>query len=423
MHTRWKLLFTLPAILALGPLLLSAQHYGFGIAKKTVVLERHLLPDVQLGNVSVGVVFPRGAGGLDANLFASDLETLVAQSGGGIRLVARAPEYEIRCYTTALTPAHIVSKTESAPKFLGKAAQPTTDREAHGNISLDARLVRASDGTVVTAFTESVSLNASNSAGSGAGSFNLHIRGLHNPAQNASAPAADPLADTDTDASLNARMIKTLALRVASHMVLMNEQITVLLAQGGALDTPARLAVNNRWSEYLEQLSGITPPSDPSDNAYLLYNLGVANEALGYAASDAKATLKYLQESSIDYSKAAEAKPSEKYFMEPQKRIETAITRYTKLAESESARSAPPAPEQTPRPRRPAETLTNADIIKLVKAHLDKTLIANKIATAPAADFDLSVDGMVALSQSGVPSDLIAVMQRRMQVQQGGRAQ
>jgi len=65
--------------------------------------------------------------------------------------------------------------------------------------------------------------------------------------------------------------------------------------------------------------------------------------------------------------------------------------------------------------------LTNADIVKLVKTRLDKRIIANKIETAPAADFDLSVHGLVSLSQSGVPSDLIAVMTGRMQDQQSVR--
>ena len=425
MHMRWNSasFCGMAVSLTLCPSLAHAQHYGFGMVKKTVTLERRLLPDVRLGQESVAIAFPRGAGGLDTNLFSSDLETLVAQNSGGIRLVAQRPEYEIRCYTTAYQPAQITSKTEAAPKFLGKAGKPTTEREAHGNISLDARLTRVSDGTVLVAFSESVSLNASSSnAGGGATAIslpNIHIPGMSRtqaPAQ-ATASASDPLADSDTNASLNGKMMKTLALRVASHLVQMDEQITVLLAQGGALDEPSRLAVNGRWSEYLEKLSGVTAPSDPADNAYLQYNLGVANEALGYAAGDAKATLKYLQESSIDYSKATEAKPAEKYFADPQKRIETAITRYTRLAEQERAPAAVAKRQEPERRAKPGERLTNADVIKLVKAHLDKSLILNKIATAPDADFDLSVDGMVALSQSGVPSDVIRAMTARTQKQ------
>ena len=131
---------SLVLVLALCPSFVHAQRYGFGMVKKIVTLERRLLPDVRLGQESVAIAFPRGAGGLDVNLFSSDLETLVAQNSGGLRLVSQKPEYEIRCYTTAYQPAQITSKTEAAPKFLGKAGKPTTEREAHGNIVLDARL-------------------------------------------------------------------------------------------------------------------------------------------------------------------------------------------------------------------------------------------------------------------------------------------
>ncbi len=421
MLTCWKFSSSsIACLLAVLPGSLQAQHYGFGVVKKTVTLQRRLLPDVRLGQDSVAVVFPRGSGGLDSNVFTSDLETQVAQNSGGIRLVSSGPEYEIRCYTTAYQPAQITTKTEAAPKFLGKSAKPVTDREAHGNVSLDARLTRVSDGSVLVAFTESVTLNASSTAGS-ATSFNIpsvHIPGLpHSPGQT-SPPAADPLPDSETSASLNSKMLKTLALRVASHLVQMDEQITVLLGQGGPLDEPSRLAINGRWSEYLEKLSTLTPPSDPADNAYLLYNLGVANEALGYAAGDPKATLKYLQESSIDYTKATEAKPAEKYFADPQKRIETAITRYTRLAEQERAPAPAPKHQEPEHRAKAGERLTNADVVKLVKAHIDKSLIINKIATASEANFDLSVNGMVTLSQSGVPSDVIRAMTARSQQQE-----
>lgn len=414
MRKQRKTLFA-AAILAGVSGLFAAQRYGFGISKRTVILERRLLPDVQLGNVSLGIVFPRGTGGLNSSVFASDLETLLAR-GGGIRLVSRQPEYEIRCYTTALQPAHIVATTQSAPKWMGKAGSPTTQRTAHGNIQLDAQLVRAADGRVISAFTESVTLNASNSASGNAGGLTLHIPGMgHGQEQG---QAIDPLPDTETDASLDNKMMGSLALHVASHLVLMDERITVLLAQGGELDGAARLALNGRWSEYLEQLSQIPPPPDAADKAYLEYDIGVANEALGYAASDPKAALKYLQESSIDYSKAVEANASEKYFLAPQRRIETAITRYTGLANAESAAAA--RSQQASHPVTTGEKLTNADVIKLVNAHLDKRLIANKIVTVPRVEFDLSVDGLVALSQAGVPTDLIALMTQRMQRQEAG---
>jgi hypothetical protein len=320
MHTRWNFLVCVTTVLSGLCATASGQHYNFGFVKRTVTLERRLLPDVELGNVSLAVVFPRGTAGLDGNLFSSDLETLVAQSGGGIRLVNKDPEFEIRCFTTGYQTPHITQKTENK----------VTTREAHGFAMVDARLIRVADGAVALSFSEAVRLDASNYGGSGTLSLqSLHLPGFGNKgAAPVASSSTDSLADSDNDTTLTQRMTRTLAMRVASHMVQMNERVPVLLAQGGALDEADRLAMNGRWSEYLEQLSTLAVPSDPSSAAYLLYDTGVANEALGYGASDAKAALKYLQESSIDYSRAIQDKPSEKYFLDPQKRIETAITRY-----------------------------------------------------------------------------------------------
>jgi len=45
--------------------------------------------------------------------------------------------------------------------------------------------------------------------------------------------------------------------------------------------------------------------------------------------------MKFLDEAAINYGKAVDDKPSEKYFLEPQKRIETAIAHYRKLERQE----------------------------------------------------------------------------------------
>jgi len=54
--------------------------------------------------------------------------------------------------------------------------------------------------------------------------------------------------------------------------------------------------------------------SKKEEDAYRLYNIGVANEALGYAAEDPKSAMKFLDEAAINYGKAVDDKPSEKVF-------------------------------------------------------------------------------------------------------------
>ena len=66
----------------------------------------------------------------------------------------------------------------------------------------------------------------------------------------------------------------------------------------------------------------------PDEDAYRLYNIGVAYEAQAYLAEDAKSTMKFLDQAAINYGKAIDAKPAEHYFLEPQKRIEDSIVHY-----------------------------------------------------------------------------------------------
>ncbi len=55
------------------------------------------------------------------------------------------------------------------------------------------------------------------------------------------------------------------------------------------------------------------------------------------------------------------------------------------------------------------ETMTNGEVISLVKAGLNKTIIVNKIRTSKTA-FDLSTDGLIALKKAGVSDDIVTAM-------------
>ncbi len=59
-----------------------------------------------------------------------------------------------------------------------------------------------------------------------------------------------------------------------------------------------------------------------------------------------------------------------------------------------------------------AETMTNQDVVKLVKAGLSASTIEIKIETSETA-FDVSTDELVSLTQSGVPDTLIRTMLAR----------
>src|SRR5262249_31348342 len=97
-----------------------------------------------------------------------------------------------------------------------------------------------------------------------------------------------------------------------------------------------RFATAAQWTKYVETLETMTPLARADDDSYRLYNIGVGNEALGYKAETPAGAKKYFEQAVIDYRKAGEANPHEKYFIEPVNRIEIALEHYRKLA-------APPA--------------------------------------------------------------------------------
>ncbi|HEV3331641.1 MAG TPA: hypothetical protein VG096_11705 [Bryobacteraceae bacterium] len=120
--------------------------------------------------------------------------------------------------------------------------------------------------------------------------------------------------------------------RVAARLVNTNERVEVMLARGAPFDDANRYATAGQWTKSVETLETMTPLANAEDDAYRLYNIGVGNEALGYKADTPASAKKYFEQAVIDYRKAGEANPREKYFIDPVNRIEIALEHYKKLA-------------------------------------------------------------------------------------------
>ena len=58
-------------------------------------------------------------------------------------------------------------------------------------------------------------------------------------------------------------------------------------------------------------------------------------------------------------------------------------------------------------------TLANTDIISLVNATLDPSVITSSIVACPKVTFDLSVAGLLALAGAKVSGEIIRVMQTK----------
>jgi hypothetical protein len=223
-----------------------------------------------------------------------------------------------------------------------------------------------------------------------------------------------------TPIELHDRLIKDAAMQIASHLVNTTEQVSVNLARGGSLDEPDKLMENKLYSRALETLNIATPFSTPEDDAYRLYDIGVANEALAYSTEDFNQARTFLQQAAINYGKAIDAKPTEKNFLEPQNRIDTALAHYKVLSDDsksshvETGAAAPATPSVSHAAADPTrDALTNDQVIEMVAAHMDEGNIIDNVQHAPDVNFDLSVQGQVYLSQHGVNGRILTAMKTR----------
>jgi hypothetical protein len=214
------------------------------------------------------------------------------------------------------------------------------------------------------------------------------------------------------------------------------EKIGVLIPKG-SLEDLANLALVGQWNLYLEALERRSPGSTPVDDSYRQYALGVAYEALGYAADEPAETLKYLEQASTYYNKALEFNPGEKYFTQsydsvlsskkaaaPLERVQTALANYRKIKDFKdqyATMQAVARQEETAGSKGVGgkAEMTNAAVIKMARAGLPNEVILTAIDNAEGPEFDASPRGLIALSEAQVDKKII---QRIQEVAAGKRA-
>jgi hypothetical protein len=205
------------------------------------------------------------------------------------------------------------------------------------------------------------------------------------------------------------------------------ETIGVLLPKGSFEDL-VNLATVGQWNRYLEALERKTPNSNPVDESYRQYALGVAYEALGYGTEDPSETLRYLEQASLFYNKALESNPGEKFFSQaydslftsktaaaPLERVQTALINYRKIDDFQKRYNSLQAAQQKEAVEGGkslnTESMNNAAVIRMVRAGLSTEVILTSIETAPKAEFDVSPNGLIALSDAQVDKKIIQRLQ------------
>jgi hypothetical protein len=260
---------------------------------------------------------------------------------------------------------------------------------------------------------------------------------VSNPFKHMAGKSTEEPAGPPTAIELQQTLVAKVANEIAPRLVTTDEKVEVTLARGPGFDEANKLAEKAQWERDAEALETMTPLSDPAADAYRLYNIGVAYEAMAYTAQDNASIQKFLDMAAINYGKAIDAKPSEKYFIDPQTRIETAVAHYKKLSEGaktkqnlETASNNPPVRAEAtsvstnPAPQPSGGTsvavaqpsnsaLTNTDVIKMAKAGVDEDSIIAAIHDAKAVQFDLTPPGLIDLANNGVKGKLVTAMRER----------
>jgi hypothetical protein len=413
------LLVLLLGMVAAPSVSVQAQNFGGAFQRKRIVLVRKLPPTGHIDGTSIRVLVTGAGADVTSNLQAT-IENLLVNNDSRLRTASdkETPDALITCRVTTYSQPPPQRVTE-ANLAIGKKGAPFQNEPMNEVTGLLTTTFQAQDArshksiaadTITSKFDREYLVPAAPTAKPSVGS----ILGSHLPKLpgTGAVPGTGVEDKQPTPEELRDRLIHDTALQIASRLVNTSESVDVYLATGGGLDEANKLMDQKLWTRALEQLETMTPFPQPDQDAYRLYNVGVVNEALGYQAEDVGKARKYLQEASIDYGKAIDAKPTEKNFLQPQTRIDTALAHYKTLgnqmaASAQSATAAAAAASAAP------DALTNADVISMVAAKLDEANILDTIKTSSAVKFDLSAKGQIDLAKGNVNGRIIAAMKQK----------
>jgi hypothetical protein len=442
--------------LLLLPLAGTGFAQGFGSSKKRVTLHRKLPPTAHLNGsaVNVQVTGHNIQSDVTADL-RNMLEAELLKNDHRLRADDKHPDSVISCSITEYVPPTAQTSThstyvpgskkqgqETVTRYSGILKLAYTAKDAHSGRTLDSANITAKYDDEYNQYgSTNKSITDNLSTG-----WNKLKHGKFTPDKPPTAGELRDILFSDAVSQITARLVNT------------EEPVEVLLARG-KLDDADKLAEAGLWPRNLEALETMSPFPNKEDDAYRLYNIGVAYEALAYGAEEPKTAQKYLQEAAINYGKAIDDKPGEKYFMEPQKRIDTAIAHYKTLREqpktvasadasststsdagggrsttaSGSTKSGSTTKTTTQKPsaastgtstaakslNNPAPKkasgppLTNDQVIQMVKAGVAEENVIDTIRAAGSVTFDLSPDGLIKLAQNGVKGKVVTAMQSK----------
>lgn len=203
----------------------------------------------------------------------------------------------------------------------------------------------------------------------------------------------------------------------------------------GKLKDASKLLESGLWSEALAFLSSMPSFKDPKDDAYRIYGIGIAHEALAYKALDQVEKKRQLELAVENYRKATELKHTEDIFWPPKYRAESVLWQTKGLVAQielfEEMRMAgsklATAPDRIAagntdlfrqarsRIQSARMVINNQTVVDWVKSGRSSDYIAASIKHAPKTQFDLSDAEVLKLRREGVNKSVLKAMTKSQQ--------
>jgi hypothetical protein len=310
------------------------------MGKKKIILHRKLPPVIQFTGTTFTVkVTVREQQYADlAGKFRDLLETELLKDNDKLRADPNSQELAINCtiLNFSTPPKQQFTRNEVVMQKGKQLEQPVKYDKITGNLELSYQARDPRTGRALDADNVSAKYSEDFESGTGQKADKSLPSKVIDPFKRVAGKKTEDSSGPPTDTELRENLIHQAIHEIAARITATNEPVEIMLAQG-KLDKENKVAEQGLWSRYLEDLERMPPLPNAKDDAYRLYNIGVAYEALAYQTEDRKAAKGFLQDAAINYGKAVDAKPEEKYFLEPQKRIETAMAYYRKIEGQQKA--------------------------------------------------------------------------------------
>lgn len=408
----------LTALLFVGIALSAEAREGFGWSKKSVDMMRTVPPATNAGarRVAIRVESERGADEDDART----LERYVTEhivNGGGTVAEGGKPEVELNVaidrldsHETWETYTDYERQQTGTKREWNESKKKYEDKPVYSNVA-----VQKQRKVITASLSGTWDIAAKNKDVSG-GNLDEDFRREYGDYDNAPAPS-----------SIEDDMLKKAARQIAAQIVPTTERTAVLVPRA-SFEPLIPLAESGSWDQYLAAVEAMPAKKSPKDEAFRHYALAIAKEALGYGKQNRAEALDLLRAAKSHYETAASLNAEEELFRKgytsllssgnigsPLARMTDSVARYDAWSATGTATRVASTQPVAPSPSKPSggAGMRNQTVIDLAKAGLSDENIILAIDAASQTQFDVSPEGLIALSKGGVSKGVIAHMQKR----------